>query len=89
MVVTLVPTGAHHLGHHFVYRLRSEFIKRIPDTHVERIEQLGSAFTGRGLTSVIYLRNITIFVRLPELVLGIILTVGSAAYLAMLSTKCC
>ncbi|EJM2181571.1 TPA: multidrug ABC transporter permease/ATP-binding protein [Escherichia coli] len=31
------------LGHHFVYRLRSEFIKRILDTHVERIEQLGSA----------------------------------------------
>lgn len=34
------------------------------------------------------MRNITIaFVRLPELVQGIILTVGSAAYLAMLSTK--
>ncbi|SCC63429.1 putative ATP-binding cassette transporter [Kosakonia oryziphila] len=25
------------LGHHFVYRLRSEFIKRILDTPVERI----------------------------------------------------
>ena len=74
------------LGHHFVYRLRSEFIKRILDTHVERIEQLGSASLLAGLTSDI--RNITIaFVRLPELVQGIILTVGSAAYLAMLSTK--
>lgn len=31
------------LGHHFVFRLRSEFIKRILDTQVERVEQLGSA----------------------------------------------
>lgn len=57
------------LGHHFVYRLRSEFIKRILDTHVERIEQLGSASLLAGLTSDV--RNITIaFVRLPELVAG-------------------
>lgn len=89
MVVTLGSQLAlTTLGHHFVYRLRSEFIKRILDTHVERIEQLGSASLLAGLTSDI--RNITIaFVRLPELVQGIILTVGSAAYLAMLSTKCC
>lgn len=81
-----IATGAHHLGHHFVYRLRSEFIKRILDTHVERIEQLGSASLLAGLTSDV--RNITIaFVRLPELVQGIILTIGSAAYLWMLSGK--
>ncbi|MEO3991026.1 multidrug ABC transporter permease/ATP-binding protein [Pseudocitrobacter cyperus] len=74
------------LGHHFVYRLRSEFIKRILDTQVERIEKLGSAALLAGLTSDV--RNITIaFVRLPELVQGIILTFGSAAYLAFLSTK--
>lgn len=74
------------LGHHFVYRLRSEFIKRVLDTHVERIEQLGSASLLAGLTSDV--RNITIaFVRLPELVQGIILTIGSAAYLWMLSGK--
>ncbi|SQB28902.1 multidrug transporter membrane component/ATP-binding component [Citrobacter koseri] len=36
------------LGHHFVYRLRSEFIKRILDTQVERIEQLGSARCWQG-----------------------------------------
>ncbi len=72
------------LGHHFVYRLRSEFIKRILDTHVERLEQLGSASLLAGLTSDV--RAITIaFVRLPELVQGIILTVGCAAYLAWLS----
>ncbi|MGR5946308.1 multidrug ABC transporter permease/ATP-binding protein [Enterobacter sp. C4G1] len=74
------------LGHHFVYRLRSEFIKRILDTQVERVEQLGSASLLAGLTSDV--RAITIaFVRLPELVQGIILTFGSAAYLAWLSTK--
>lgn len=65
-----IATGAlTTLGHHFVYRLRSEFIKRILDTHVERIEQLGSASLLAGLTSDV--RNITIaFVRLPELVQG-------------------
>ncbi|MGP3592426.1 multidrug ABC transporter permease/ATP-binding protein [Vagococcus sp. WN89Y] len=74
------------LGHHFVYRLRSEFIKRILDTPVERIEQLGSASLLAGLTSDV--RNITIaFVRLPELVQGIILTIGASVYLAMLSGK--
>ena len=74
------------LGHHFVFRLRSEFIKRILDTQIERVEQLGSASLLAGLTSDV--RAITIaFVRLPELVQGIILTFGSAAYLAWLSTK--
>ncbi|AST70119.1 multidrug ABC transporter permease/ATP-binding protein [Kosakonia cowanii] len=74
------------LGHHFVYRLRSEFIKRLLDTPIERIEQLGSASLLAGLTSDV--RNITIaFVRLPELVQGVILTVGSCLYLAMLSGK--
>ncbi|QBN11187.1 multidrug ABC transporter permease/ATP-binding protein [Enterobacter cloacae complex sp.] len=74
------------LGHHFVFRLRSEFIKRILDTQIERVEQLGSASLLAGLTSDV--RAITIaFVRLPELVQGFILTFGSAAYLAWLSTK--
>lgn len=74
------------LGHHFVFRLRTEFIKRILDTQIERVEQLGSASLLAGLTSDV--RAITIaFVRLPELVQGIILTFGSAAYLAWLSSK--
>lgn len=74
------------LGHHFVYRLRGEFIKRILDTQVERIEQIGSAQLLAALTSDV--RNITIaFVRLPELIQGIILTVGSAAYLGWLSPR--
>ncbi len=74
------------LGHHFVYRLRGEFVKRILDTQIEQVDKIGSASLLAGLTSDI--RNITIaFVRLPELVQGIILTFGSAAYLAWLSGK--
>jgi len=87
MAVTLASQLALTLlGHHFVYRLRGEFIKRILDTQIERIEQIGSAQLLAALTSDV--RNITIaFVRLPELIQGIILTVGSAAYLAWLSPK--
>ncbi len=74
------------LGHHFVYRLRGQFIKRILDTNIARIEQIGSAQLLASLSSDI--RNITIaFVRLPELIQGIVLTIGSAAYLAWLSPK--
>ncbi len=87
MVVTLGSQLAlTTLGHHFVFRLRGEFIKRILDTQIEKVERAGSASLLAGLTSDI--RNITIaFVRLPELVQGIILTFGSAAYLAWLSGK--
>lgn len=87
MVVTLGSQLAlTTLGHHFVFRLRGEFIKRILDTQIEKVEKIGSASLLAGLTSDI--RNITIaFVRLPELAQGIILTFGSAAYLAWLSGK--
>jgi len=87
MAVTLASQLALTLlGHHFVWRLRGEFIRRILDTRVERIEQIGSAQLLAALTSDV--RNITIaFVRLPELIQGIILTLGSAAYLAWLSPK--
>lgn len=74
------------LGHHFIYRLRGQFIKRILDTDIERIEQIGNAQLLASLGSDI--RNITLaFVRLPELVQGIILTLGCAAYLAWLSPE--
>lgn len=72
------------LGHYFVYRLRGQLVKRILDTDIERLEQLGSASLLASLSSDI--RNITIaFVRLPELVQGVILTLGSAVYLGWLS----
>ncbi|KAB7897258.1 multidrug ABC transporter permease/ATP-binding protein [Rouxiella sp. S1S-2] len=74
------------LGHHFVYKLRGQFIKRIMDTDIERIEQIGNAQLLASLSSDI--RNITLaFVRLPELLQGMILTLGCAAYLGWLSPK--
>lgn len=87
MVVTLTSQLAlTTLGHHFIYRLRGQFIKRVLDTDIERVEQIGNAQLLASLNSDI--RNITLaFVRLPELVQGIILTLGSAAYLAWLSPK--
>lgn len=87
MVVTLGSQLAlTTLGHHFVYQLRGQFIKRIMDTDIERIEQIGNAQLLASLSSDI--RNITLaFVRLPELLQGVILSVGCAAYLGWLSPK--
>ncbi len=87
MVVTLGSQLAlTTLGHHFVYQLRGQFIKRIMDTDIERIEKIGNAQLLASLSSDI--RNITLaFVRLPELLQGIILTLGCAAYLGWLSPK--
>ncbi|MFG6139088.1 multidrug ABC transporter permease/ATP-binding protein [Halomonas sp. B23F22_10] len=72
------------LGHHFVHGLRGRLVKQILDTDVERLERLGSAELLASLSSDI--RNVTIaFVRLPELLQGLVLTVGSALYLGWLS----
>ncbi|MFG6175947.1 multidrug ABC transporter permease/ATP-binding protein [Halomonas sp. THAF12] len=85
LVVTLASQLAlTTLGHHFVYGLRGRLVKQILDTDVERLERLGSAELLASLSSDV--RNITIaFVRLPELVQGVILTIGSALYLGWLS----
>ena len=72
------------LGHHFVYRLRGRLLKQLLDTDVARIRQLGQGPLLASLSSDI--GQITIaFVRLPELVQGLVLTVGSALYLGWLS----
>ncbi|MGV3345995.1 multidrug ABC transporter permease/ATP-binding protein [Enterobacteriaceae bacterium LUAb1] len=74
------------LGHHFVYHFRSQFIKSMLDTPLEHIEKTGRAQLLAGVTSDV--RTITTaFVRLPELMQGIIITIASAAYLAWLSPK--
>ncbi|MET1081131.1 MAG: multidrug ABC transporter permease/ATP-binding protein [Pseudomonas sp.] len=74
----------HVLGHRFVYRLRRSLVKRVLDTDIERLEQLGGARILASLSSDI--RNITIaFVYLPELVYGLILSLAAFAYLAWLS----
>ncbi|KXS39631.1 MAG: putative ATP-binding cassette transporter [Halomonadaceae bacterium T82-2] len=72
------------LGHHFVHRLRGRLIKRILDTDIERLEALGSASLLASLASDV--RNVTIaFVRLPELVQGVVLSLTAIGYLGYLS----
>lgn len=72
------------LGHHFVYRLRGQLIKRILDTNIEQVERIGSARLLASLSTDV--RYITVaFVRLPELVQGGVLTVGITVYLGWLS----
>lgn len=85
LVITLAAQLAlTTLGHHFVYQLRSRIIKRILDTDIETLEQIGSARLLASLSADI--RNVTIaFVRLPELVQGVIITIGAVIYLAWLS----
>ena len=74
------------LGHHFVFDLRSRLVKRILDTDIERLEQLGNSTLLASLSSDV--RNITIgFVRLPELIQGVVLTLASVVYLAWLSPQ--
>lgn len=70
LVITLASQLAlTTLGHHFVYRLRGQLIKRIMDTDIQRVEQIGSARLLASLSTDV--RYITVaFVRLPELVQG-------------------
>lgn len=85
LVVTLgAQLALTMLGHHFVYELRGRLIKRILDTDTETLERIGSAGVLASLSADI--RNITIaFVRLPELVQGVVVTIGAVLYLGWLS----
>jgi len=72
------------LGHRFVYELRTKLVKQIIDTAVPQVDHLGSARLLASLSSDI--QSITVaFVRMPELVQGIILSVGVGLYLGWLS----
>ena len=72
------------LGHHFVYRLRGRLLKQLLDTDVARLRQIGQGPLLASLSSDI--GQITIaFVRLPALVQGLVLTLGSIIYLGLLS----
>ncbi|MGP9688922.1 multidrug ABC transporter permease/ATP-binding protein [Psychrobacter sp. AOP22-C1-C5] len=72
------------LGHKFVYELRTKLVKQIIDTKVPQIDNLGSARLIASLSSDI--QSITVaFVRMPELVQGVILSTGVALYLGWLS----
>ena len=85
MVVTLSSQRAlTTLGHHFVYHLRGKLLKQLLDTDVAQVKRIGQGPLLASLSSDI--GSITIaFVRLPELIQGTILTLGSAIYLGWLS----
>ena len=85
LVVTLgAQLALTTLGHHFVYDLRARLIKRIMDTDTETLERIGSAGVLASLSADV--RNVTIaFVRLPELVQGVVVTIGAVLYLGWLS----
>jgi len=85
LVTTFVSQYAlTRLGHQFVYELRTKLVKQIIDTKVPQIDHLGSARLLASLSSDI--QSITVaFVRMPELVQGVILSVGVALYLGWLS----
>lgn len=73
-----------YLGHQFVYRLRIDLVGRILTTPFADLEKTGSSRLLASLSEDIQTLNVA-FVRLPELVYGIILVGGAGVYLAYLS----
>ncbi|MBL1265180.1 multidrug ABC transporter permease/ATP-binding protein [Candidatus Methylomicrobium oryzae] len=72
------------LGHRLVYQLRRTLVKRILDTDLERLEQLGPPRLLASLNSdTSHLTSA--FVSLPSTVYGLVLNLGGFAYLAWLS----
>ena len=85
LVTTFVSQYAlTRLGHQFVYELRTKLVKQIIDTAVPQIDHLGSARLLASLSSDIQSIT-TAFVRMPELVQGVILSIGVGLYLGWLS----
>lgn len=72
------------LGHRLVYQLRRTMVKRILDTDLERLEQLGPARLLASLNSdTSHLTSA--FISLPSAIYGLVLNLGGFAYLAWLS----
>lgn len=72
------------LGHGFVYHLRSRVIKKLMDAPFAHLEILGSAKILASLSSDIQSISMA-FVRLPELIQGVIMCIGAGVYLFILS----
>lgn len=74
------------LGHQFVFELRTQLLKRIMDSHDAQIQLTGKPKLLASLSNDI--RSVSMaFARLPELVQGILFTLGCSAYLIWLSPK--
>lgn len=74
------------LGHQFVFELRTRLLKRIMDSHDAQIQLTGKPKLLASLSNDI--RSISMaFARLPELVQGILFTLGCSVYMIWLSPK--
>ena len=74
------------LGHRLVYQLRRTMVKRILDTHLERLEHLGPARLLASLNSDT--NHLTsAFISLPTAVYGLVLNLGGFGYLYWLSER--
>lgn len=74
------------LGHRLVYQLRRTMVKRILDTHLERLEHLGPARLLASLNSDT--NHLTsAFISLPIAVYGLVLNLGGFGYLYWLSQR--
>lgn len=72
------------LGHRLVYEKRIELMKRLLDTDVETIDELGSARLMAALSTDI--KNMTAaFVEMPAMLYGLTLILSGFAYIAWLS----
>ena len=72
------------LGHRFVYRLRRTLVKQILDTPHAKVEQVGSAKLLASLSDDVGSIT-TAFVRLPQLIQGVVTCFFALIYLAWLS----
>jgi multidrug/microcin transport system ATP-binding/permease protein len=72
------------LGHRLVFDLRRTLVKRVLDTPIERLEQLGSARLLASLNSDTAQLTAAV-VALPALVYGVAINLGGLGYLAWLS----
>jgi multidrug/microcin transport system ATP-binding/permease protein len=72
------------LGHRLVYDLRRTLVKRVLDTSIERLEQLGSARLLASLNSDTAQLTAAV-VALPAVVYGLAINLGGLGYLAWLS----
>ena len=90
VVYLLAATAAQiylsRLGHQFVFDLRTQLLKRIMDSHDAQIQLTGKPKLLASLSNDI--RSISMaFTRLPELVQGVLFTLGCSAYLIWLSPR--
>lgn len=72
------------LGHQFVLELRQKIVKQILDSDISQTQAIGSAKLLASLSTDVQAIT-TAFVRLPELIQGIILCGGAGLYLGFLS----